>query len=71
MRGLYEVIVVDPDTEQVIEDIFTVAKSYDGAKLRVLKETDLEKDVEDYDVFAIRIGDIRAKKEVQEVKVID
>lgn len=69
-RGLYSVFVVDAQNEEVVFDSYVVAQSYDGAKLRVLKSADLKKDIEEYDIIVLRLGDVRAKKEVQEVKIV-
>jgi hypothetical protein len=75
MRGLFSVHVVDPDKGKVVASrLLLVAKSESNARLKAISEIaatdEFTRDVDDYDIIVVRLGDVRAKKEVQEVKVI-
>lgn len=76
MRGLFNVHIVDPDKGKVVAScLLMVAKSGSNAKLKAISEIAatgvLDGDIDDYDIIDVRLGDVRAKKEVQEVKVIN
>lgn len=70
-RMLYEVFIVDPELEEVVYHTYKVATSATGAERKVLTSIQLDKDVEDLDFITRKIGDVRSKKEVQEVKVVE
>jgi hypothetical protein len=72
MRNLYQVYVVDPN-EDIIMDILALSKSPDGAKFKALTELqeDLAKDIDEYDILVVPQGHVRDKKEVQEVKLVE
>lgn len=70
MRGLFAVWIVDPEIEEVTPVGPLVAKTEDGARIRALTDTKLKKDVEDYDVVVVRLGDVRKKEVVQKVEVV-
>ncbi len=77
-RGLYIGFVVDPETDEVVyqADPF-VAKDNDSAKMKLVvfannaNPTALKKDADELDFVLLRLGDVRAKKEVQEVRLSD
>lgn len=69
MRGQYQVTAVDPDTEEFVLDVKVVAGTHESAKFKALKGSDIE-DLEQYDFAVVRLGDVRAKKQVQEVKIV-
>ena len=72
MRGLYEVFIVDPKTGKVITIAPLVASDENNAKMKAVARTTLSTDdLDDYDIIARKIGDVRAKKSVQEVKVVE
>jgi hypothetical protein len=68
MRGLFEVFVVDPESGEVAMREVVVADSDDKARLKVLRKSDVDPD--DVDIIVRRIGDVRQKRRVQEVKVV-
>ncbi len=76
MRGLYEITVVDPETDSfvLIEGKVTwktIAKDETSAKLKAVSKAVLPKDVDEYDIIVRRLGDVRPKKpEPQLVKVV-
>ena len=75
MRGLFEVIVVDPSDEIVVQiggyqRNHVVAKDETSAKIKVLKGATLPKDLDEYDVIVVRLGNVRAKQEIQKVVVV-
>lgn len=63
MRGLFEVIIVDPETGGVSVD-HIVARDETTAKVKVLTDhcRRTTKDLDEYDYFVRRVGDVRAKK---------
>lgn len=74
MRGLFFVYIVDPILDVVISITGPiVAKDSDNARLKAVQAAGeaLTKDIDDYDIIVCRLGDVRKKKEVQEVKVVD
>jgi hypothetical protein len=72
MRGLYQVTVVDPERDMIWDSMQVIAKSEGGAKLKALRVLDGldDRDPDDLDIIVVRLGDVRAKREVQEVKVV-
>jgi len=75
MRGLYEVFIVDPEAGEIIGIHRIIAKSGASAKIKALSEQDFgpayaDVDVDDLDVIVVMLGDIRDKKEIQEVRII-
>mgnify|MGYP001559596602 FL=1 len=75
MYGLFEVIVVDPSDEIVVQiggyqRNHVVAKDETSAKIKVLKGATLPKDLDEYDVIVVRLGNVRAKQEIQKVVVV-
>ncbi len=75
MRGLYRVYIVDPETDEVIEPYGKpfVAKNEDNAQLKAVQKAgdQLLKDIDEYDIISYCLGDVRPRKTVQEVKVVD
>jgi hypothetical protein len=72
MRRLYEVFVVDPEEDEVISQELLIAKSGSSAKIKALSKAGLSDDIDydDLDVIVVQLGDVRDKKEVQEVKIL-
>lgn len=72
MRGLFEVFIVDPNTDTIVLERRVVSTDENKARLKALLESRiiLENGVDDYDIIVRRIGDVRAKKEVREVRVV-
>lgn len=71
MRGLFDVYIVDPENDSVIwEWEGVVAKDEQSAKLKAVSKATLGGDVDDYDIIVVKLGSVRPKKEVQEVKVV-
>lgn len=80
MRGLFEVFVVDPeeaDSEiQIVYGDQLIAKDEMMAKIkawaRALQKIDgiRSHDPDDFDIIVRKIGDVRAKREPQDVRVI-
>ena len=72
MRGLYEVFIIDPVEDKVLGTHQLIAKSGSSAKIKALSIQGLgaDVDVDDLDVIVVMLGDIRDKKEIQEVKIL-
>lgn len=73
-RMLYEIFIVNPEAsegDEIIHHDFYIAKSKSGAEHKALQKIKLKGDVEDYDFIVRSIGDVRTKREVQEVKVVE
>jgi hypothetical protein len=68
-RGLYEVVLVDPE-DDAVESYYVVASDEGKAKVKAMRLYDGTKDVDDIDVIVRRLGDVRQKRVVQEVKVV-
>ena len=71
MRHLYEVFVIDPEEDEILFTDTFIAKSGSSAKIKALSKTDLNDiDFDDLDVIVVQLGDVRDKKEIQEVKIL-
>jgi hypothetical protein len=71
MRGLYEIIVVDPETDTVLHvSEYIIAKDEAGAKLKALRTWDSDRDLDDLDVIVVELGGVRPKRKPTEVKVV-
>lgn len=77
MRSLYEVFIVDPRLDDksnpVLAHRFEVAESETAARLKAALSyfgAEHVDDIEDYDIIVRRIGDVRPKRKVREVKVV-
>jgi len=70
---LYQIYAVNPQTEQIVIDEKVIAASKEevilNSKLSAVL-TELKLKLSDVDYFIYEIGSLRAKKEVQEVKII-
>jgi len=70
---LYQIHAVNPQTEQMIVDEKVIAASKEevilNSKLNAVL-TELKLKLSDVDYFIYEIGTLRAKKEVQEVKIV-
>lgn len=69
MRAVYLVMVVEPQTEEVTGPFYVVAKSTESARFKAAKQAGIE-DIEDFDIIPVRLGDVRPKKVIQEVKIV-
>ena len=71
VRGLFEVFIVNPETDTVWCERKVVARDADGARMKAIRlGIPPEHDPEDYDVICRRIGDVRLKTKVKEVRVV-
>ena len=72
MRGLFQVYVIDPKKETVIGNILVIAKNEKSAEIKALTKAMPfdEFDIDDLDIVTVKLGSIRAKKEVQKVCVV-
>jgi hypothetical protein len=68
VRGLFLVAVVSPESGAIVASEQIVADSEDNATLKVLRSIDIDPD--DVDIIVVRLGNVRPKKSVQEVKVV-
>jgi hypothetical protein len=68
VRGLFEVFVVNPESGEIVKRDVVVADSDKKAELKVMRAIDVDPD--DVDIIVRRLGDVRPKRKVQEVKVI-
>ena len=71
MRYLYEVFIIDPEEDNVLFRGHVIAKDRNGAERKVVAGTELEGDLDDYDFIVNKLGEVRPKKEVQEVKILE
>lgn len=71
-RALYQVHVVDPETDEVFNAGTFIAKSSTSAKYKALKSLGekITKEIDDYDFAVQELCCVREKKEVQEVKIV-
>jgi len=68
---LYDVYIVDPEAEKVIfHKPGVIAKDETLAKMIAFKDCPLEKPIDEYDFICHPLGNVRPKKEMQEVKII-
>ncbi len=70
MRGLFQFYVVDPEKGEVVGDGLVIAKNKETAKIKALAPFADKYDLDDLDIICNRLGDVREKKEVQEVKIV-
>lgn len=70
MRKLYEVYVIDPEDDSILVREVLVARDKESAKLKVVQRVVFPRDLDEFDFIVVALGDVRAKKEVQEVKVV-
>ena len=77
-RMLYEVYIYDPEAERIIHRWVGAAKDESTAQMKAWQDRCTQTfgvgestNVEDYDFVCNELGTVRAKKEVQEVKIID
>lgn len=71
MRGLFQVLIVDPDKDDIVYETVLVAADAAVAKLKAAVKANLPKDVDEYDFAVVKLGDVRPKQKVKEVKVIN
>jgi hypothetical protein len=73
VRGLFRVYIVDPKTDEVITCPSFVAKDANNAQIRAVQKAGdkLTRDIDEYVILVERIGDVPAKRAVQEVKMVE
>ena len=72
MRGLYQVYIVDPEDDKIIA-VWGPEVAFTGGNAQmkaIAKCSPFGKDIDDLDFVAVRLGEVREKKEVQTVKVV-
>ena len=72
MRAIFITWVVDPKKCEVLHEIKTIAKDTQEAERKALMGVQLDGDIDNYDIHTEELSDkfIRAKKDVQKVKVV-
>ena len=71
MRGLFDVYVVDPEAGEIVYGDVVIAKDKEMAKLKALQACEVPlDDLDDFDIICNRLGDVRKKKEIAEVRVV-
>ena len=73
MRGLFHVYVVDHGHDQVIAEGHIIADDEAKAKMKALHQWNdavANYDLDDLDIICVKLGSVRKKKEVQEVKIL-
>lgn len=71
MRGLFHVVVVEYKTDRILEDGLVIAKDKETAKIKSLAPFADAFDLDDLDTICNRLGDVRKKKEVQKVEIVE
>jgi len=71
MRRLYRITVVNPKTEEVGDPVLIIAKDEPAAMVKAAVLGAIKGKVENYDICIEIVGDVRAKKETQKVKVVE
>lgn len=70
MRYLYQVIAIDPEEDTILVNELHIAKSEDSARFKALKDIELGKDLDDFDVIVLALGRVRDKVKPQEVRIL-
>ena len=70
MRGLYRITVVNPKTEGITEYLPVVARDRGNAILKTNLPETIRQNIDDFDILVEHVGDVRAKKDVQKVRVV-
>ncbi|HLH24829.1 MAG TPA: hypothetical protein VK066_20090 [Chloroflexota bacterium] len=60
-RGLFEVWIIDPESGEEVAYQSVVAASEENARMRVVREYYLARDLDDYDIICRRVGTVRPK----------
>lgn len=72
MRYLYEVYIVNPIEDKVVEQELVIANDERSAERKALSMCAMPPgDLDDYDFVIVKLGQVRPKKEVQEVKIVE
>jgi hypothetical protein len=71
MRSLFRITVVEPKTEQAFDCGLVVAKDRENALLKAGLSGAILANPDDYDIIVEHVGDVRAKKDIQEVRVVE
>jgi len=75
MRGLWEVYVVDPEEGEVVYQSVVVARDAKNAEFKVLSRAmqinEGKYEVDDLDVISTRLGNVRDKREISEVRIVE
>ena len=75
MRGLFSVYVVDPEEGDIVYQGVVVAENAKKAEFKVLSAamriSEDKYEVDDLDIICNRLGDVREKRKIQRVQVVD
>ena len=69
-RGLWRVIAVNPENEAIVIDAQVVANDEANARVKALKGVAADYDLDDLDFIVVRLGNVRAKRRPQEIRII-
>ena len=61
---------MNPENEAIVADSLVVANDEATARVKALKGIAINHDLDDLDFIVIRLGNVRAKRRPQEVKVV-
>jgi len=73
MRGLFHIYVVDYEHDQVVAEGHIIADDEAKAKMKALHQWNdavANYDLDDLDIICVKLGSVRKKKEIQEVKIL-
>jgi len=70
MRSLFRITVVNPKTEKIFPETKVIARDRESALLRADLPGEVRANPDKYDILVEHVGDVRAKKDVQKVKVV-
>jgi hypothetical protein len=70
VRYLFQVWIVDPKLEGVLNVLTVVAKDRSEALLKAPIPADVRANADDYDFLIEQVGEVRPKRETQKVKVV-
>ena len=71
MRGLFHIVVVEYKTDKILEDGLIIARDREAAKIKALAPFADKYDLDDLDAICNKLGDVRKKKEVQKVEIVE
>jgi hypothetical protein len=70
MRHLYRITVVDPKTEDIEFEGRVIAETEGQALMKAKLSDAVRSKPENYDILVECVGSIRAKKDIQKVKIV-
>ena len=71
MRGLFHIVVVEYKTDKILQDGLVIAKDRETAKIKALAPFADAHDLDDLDAVCNKLGDVRKKREVQKVTIVE